>query len=310
MSLDLDERQRAMLQEIGVRVWLPEAVADAPLVTQAPVATPTPQRVAPTPHGAAPTPADRPPMPSASAIENIAVHAISTGATAQKSLKTQVPDATVATPAVLVEGIAGMDWPTLAQAIADCQACQLCSGRRAPVFGGSDAAAPRQADWLVVGEPPDEAEERLGAPFADQAGQLLDNMLKAVGVSRRGAEDGATAAAAAKAAYVTNVVKCLPATVRNPTPQELAVCENFLRREVALVRPKVILAMGRFAAQTLLHGSLPEGSKTPFGKLRGQIYRYQGIPVVVTYHPRYLLRTQQDKARAWADLCLALDVMR
>ena len=302
MSLDLDERQRAMLQEMGVRVWLPEAVADAPLVTEAPVATPAPQRVAPQ------ASADRPPMSSASAIENIAVHAISTGATAQKSLKTQVPDATVVTPAVLVEGIAGMDWPTLAQAIADCQACQLCSGRRAPVFGGSDAAAPRQADWLVVGEPPDEAEERLGAPFADQAGQLLDNMLKAVGVSRRGAEGGAMAAA--KAAYVTNVVKCLPATVRNPTPQELAVCENFLRREVALVRPKVILAMGRFAAQTLLHGSLPEGSKTPFGKLRGKIYRYQGIPVVVTYHPRYLLRTQQDKARAWADLCLALDVMR
>lgn len=306
MSLDLDERQRAMLQEMGVRVWLPEAVADAPLVTQAPAATPAPQRVAPTPQVAAQAPADRPPMPAASAIENIAVNAISTGAAAQKSLKTQVPDATVATPAVLVEGIAGMDWPTLAQAIADCQACQLCSGRRAPVFGGSDAAAPRQADWLVVGEPPDEAEERAGVPFAEQAGQLLDNMLKAVGVSRRGAEGGA----AAKAAYVTNVVKCLPATVRNPTPQELAVCENFLRREVALVRPKVILAMGRFAAQTLLHGSLPEGSKTPFGKLRGQIYRYQGIPVVVTYHPRYLLRTQQDKARAWADLCLALDVMR
>lgn len=305
MSLDLDDRQRAMLQEMGVRVWLPEAVAVAPVVAEVPVAATAPPRVAPTPQAAAHVPADRPPMPSASAIENIAFGAISTGATAQKSLNTQRPDSTAATPAVLADGIAGMDWPTLAQTIADCQACQLCTGRRAPVFGGSDAAAPRRADWLVVGEPPDDAEERAGAPFAEQAGQLLDNMLKAVGVSRRDSQSSA-----ATAAYVTNVVKCRPAVVRNPEPQELALCENYLRREVALVRPKVILAMGRFAAQTLLHGSLPEGTKTPFGKLRGQIYRYQGVPVVVTYHPSYLLRTQQDKARAWADLCLALDVMR
>jgi DNA polymerase len=131
-----------------------------------------------------------------------------------------------------------------------------------------------------------------------------------VGVSRRQAPGEVGELAATKAAYVTNVVKCRPAVVRNPSPQELAVCEHFLRREVALVQPKVILAMGRFAAQTLLQGSLPEGSKLPFGKLRGQVYRYQGIPVIVTYHPSYLLRTQTDKARAWADLCLALDVVR
>jgi uracil-DNA glycosylase family 4 len=206
-----------------------------------------------------------------------------------------------------------MDWAALAQTVASCQACKLCTGRRAPVFGAAQVGAAgatqtlRQADWLVVGEPPDEAEERAGAPFADQAGQLLDNMLKAVGVRRRAMNRAEGAESRATAAYVTNVVKCRPASVRNPEPQELAACEVYLRREVALVQPKVILAMGRFAAQTLLRDSLPEVASIPLGKLRGQIYRYQGIPVVVTYHPSYLLRTQQDKARAWADLCLALE---
>ena len=130
-------------------------------------------------------------------------------------------------------------------------------------------------------------------------------MGKAVGVSRR--EAGVNGAAAA---YVTNVVKCRPAVVRMPDPQELATCAHYLRREVALVQPKVILAMGRLAAQSLLQDSLPGVASIPLGKLRGQTYRYQGIPVVVTYHPTYLLRTPQDKARAWADLCLALDEAR
>ncbi len=211
------------------------------------------------------------------------------------------PDGPVSTG--LVDGIAAMDWATLADTVASCQACQLCTGRRMPVFGAADA--PVQSDWLVVGEPPEEAEERQGAPFADQAGQLLDNMLKAVGASRGdGQRSGATAA------YVTNVVKCRPAVVRNPSVQDLATCEHFLRREVALVQPKVILAMGRFAVQTLLQDSRPEVASIPLGKLRGQVYRYQGIPVVATYHPTYLLRTQQDKARAWADLCLGLEAMR
>ncbi|MDO9165966.1 MAG: uracil-DNA glycosylase [Rhodoferax sp.] len=287
MSLDLDQRQRAMLQEMGVRVWLPEAVADVAIVAEA---SGSEEETA-----------------AAVAIEIIAIEAINTGATASKLSESRVPDrrepAPPVAPAGLTDGIAGMDWPTLAQAVASCQACALCTGRRAPVFGAADAEAPRQADWLVVGEPPDEAEERLGAPFADQTGQLLDNMLKALGVSRRG---GTTSRA--NAAYVTNVVKCRPAVVRNPDAQELAACENYLRREVALVQPKVILAMGRFAAQALLQGSLPEVASIPLGKLRGQIYRYHGIPVVVSYHPSYLLRTQQDKARAWADLCLALEL--
>jgi len=288
MSLDLDQRQRAMLQEMGVRVWLPETVADVAIAAEAS--------------------GSEEETTAAVAIEIIAIEAINTGASASKPSESRVPDlrepAPPVAPAGLPDGIAGMDWPTLAQTVASCQACALRIGRRAPVFGAADVEVPRQADWLVVGEPPDEAEERLGAPFADQAGQLLDNMLKALGVSRRGGSSRASAA------YVTNVVKCRPAVVRNPDAQELAACENYLRREVALVQPKVILAMGRFAAQALLQGSLPEVASIPLGKLRGQIYRYQGIPVVVSYHPTYLLRTQQDKARAWSDLCLALDVMQ
>ena len=310
MSLDLDTRQRAILQEMGIHVWLPEPEVDLPLPVREPVAAPIPRSVALAPEQV-PAASGMASMPSAAAIESIAVHAINTGAAALKALQVPVPDAGLAAPGVLADGIAAMDGPTLADTVAHCQACTLCEGRRAPVLGGALAGhALRQADWLVVGEPPDESEERADTPFADQAGELLDNMLKAVGVRRQGLEDGAAVTGAAQSAYITNVVKCRPAMVRNPTPAELALCENYLRREVALVQPRVILAMGRFAAQTLLRGSLPEGSKLPFGKLRGQIYRYQGIPVIVTYHPTYLLRNQADKARAWADLCLALQVVR
>ena len=302
MSLDLDTRQRAMLQEMGVHVWLPEPVADEPArVEVARSAAPVPRDVA-----------HAPPLLDAYAIEKIAINAINTPATALISSKpseflkrvvTPPTSATAASPAaalsaVMAEGIEGMDWTGLAHAVADCQACKLCTGRRAPVFGRSDAEAPRQSDWLVVGDPPDDDEERGGEPFAGQAGQLLDNMLKAVGVSRRDAQG--------PAAYVTNIVKCRPAVVRIPSLQELATCENYLRREIALVQPKVIVAMGRFAAQTLLRDSVPEVASIPLGKLRGLNHRYQGIPVVVTYPPSYLLRTQQDKARAWADLCWAL----
>lgn len=297
MSLDLDTRQRAMLQEMGVHVWLPEP-AKAPVVV-------TPTAVVAVS-----------PKPTAVAIEKIATQATLSATTATKALK-PLPTAHLATAPTepgndtLAAGIADMDWPTLSNALRQCQACKLCTGRRAPVFEAANAAldATWHADWLVVGDPPDENEEREGTPFVDQTGQLLDNMLKAVGVARRNrAENSTEPRLPANTAYVTQVVKCRTDPARNPTPQELATCAHFLRREVALVQPKVIVAMGRFAAQTLLHGSLPEGSKTPFGKLRGTVYRFQGIPVVVTYHPSYLLRTPLDKARAWADLCLAVAV--
>lgn len=273
MSLDLDSRQRAMLQEMGLRVWWPETVPAAPLA----------------------------------AAESVAAEPLNTRPADLTVAQTRTQGAGLAAPSGLLalpDGIANMDWTTLAQGIAQCQACKLCLGRRGAVFG----AAPRQAVWLVLGEPPDDNEERLGSPFAGQAGQLLDNMLKAVGVSRHGVDGGASDRA--RTAYVTNVVKCRPSPPRNPQPQELAACENYLRRELALVQPKVILALGRFAAQTLLQGSVPGVAGIPLGKLRGQIHRYQGVPVIVSYHPTYLLRTPQDKGRAWADLCLALEAVK
>ena len=193
-----------------------------------------------------------------------------------------------------------MNWPELAAAVSVCTACTLCIGRKAPVFAAEPSA--RQTDWLIVGEPPDESEERAGVPFADQAGQLLDNMLRAVQLARDGTGNAG--------ARITNVVKCRTAPVRNPQAEELATCAAYLRREIALVRPKVILAMGRFAALSLLAESSPELASLPFGKLRGQVYRYQGVPVVVTYHPSRLLRAQEDKVGAWADLCLAQSVVR
>ena len=295
MSLDLDIRQRAMLQEMGLRVWLPE-----PNVVAAP---------APLKASALRSVLSAPQQPTAAPIKNSAAHPADAGASDPQPSKigTAVPDPATPAPAarapdLAVLDMAALDWPALAHTVAHCEACQLCRGRRAPVFNAASADhAPGPADWMLVGEPPDEAEERAGSPFAAQAGQLLDNMLKSLGLSRQG-EPGSPATTA----YVTNVVKCRPAAQRTPEPQELATCESYLRREVALVQPKVILALGRFAAQTLLRASLPDVATIPLGKLRGPVYHYQGIPVVVSYHPSYLLRTPLDKARAWADWCLAL----
>ena len=149
---------------------------------------------------------------------------------------------------------------------------------------------PQRADWMVIGEAPGENEDLQGEPFVGQAGKLLDNMLRAIGLDRR------------RNVYIANVLKCRPPGNRNPDPQEVAQCEPFLRRQVELVQPRIILAMGRFAVQSLLQ------SQEPVGKLRGRVHSYQGVPLVVTYHPAYLLRNLADKAKAWSDLCLALEV--
>jgi uracil-DNA glycosylase family 4 len=275
MSLDLDERQRAMLQEMGVRVWLP-----APVLASPKLQPPTQDTQRP---------------PAQFAIKNIAEEP-----TAAKPKAVFLPESVVSAAPLT----RALDGPALVQAVAACQACQLCSGRRAPVFGRPGPVQP--ADWLVLGEPPDEDEEQAGSAFAGPAGQLLDNMLRALHLTR---DTGDATAAPAGRAYLSNVVKCRPAVVRIPQPQELLACEPFLQREIALVRPKVILAMGRFAAQALLQGSQPEAATLPLGKLRGQTYQYQGVPVIVTYHPGYLLRSQADKARAWLDLCRARAVV-
>ena len=183
-------------------------------------------------------------------------------------------------------GVDAMQWEELGAAVAACRACNLCGGRRHAVLGAGDV----QADWLIVGDPPGEQEDAEGKPFVGQAGKLLDNMLRALGLAR---DDKV---------YIANVLKCRPPGNRNPEPDEIAQCEPFLRRQVELLQPKIIVAMGRFAVQSLL------GSGDALGKLRGQRHEYAGVPVVVTYHPAYLLRNLPDKAKAWADLCLAREI--
>lgn len=191
------------------------------------------------------------------------------------------------TPVMPPSDVAGMDWPALREAVRACTACGLCQTRKNTVFG---VGAPR-ADWMVVGEAPGEHEDLQGEPFVGQAGKLLDNMLLTLGLGR--GREGA------QSVFIANVLKCRPPGNRNPAPEEIAQCEPFLRRQVALVQPRIILAMGRFAVQSLLQSS------EPIGKLRGRVHHYQGVPLVVTYHPAYLLRNLPDKAKAWADLCLA-----
>jgi DNA polymerase len=156
-----------------------------------------------------------------------------------------------------------------------------------------------RAHWMIVGEAPGEQEDLRGEPFVGAAGQLLDAMLRAVGLSR--ADDAALEPA--RQAYIANTLKCRPPRNRNPEREEMARCEPFLVRQIELLRPRLILAMGRFAVQSLLR------TEEPIGRLRGRVHRYQGVPVVVTYHPAYLLRNLPDKAKAWEDLCLALQTM-
>ena len=262
MSLDLDDRQRAMLREMNVEVWWPKpaVLVEAPSVR----------------------------------VERAPV------------VQTVRPAQSSAVPITIATSASTLSWPDLQQAVATCQACALCEGRQHTVFGAGqaapDAQSAPQVDWLIVGEAPGENEDRTGEPFVGQAGQLLDNMLKAMGLSRR------------EKVYIVNVIKCRPPGNRNPEAAEIAQCEPYLRRQIELLQPKVILAMGRYAANSLLQMSVPDVHKMPLGKLRGQVYHYASadrqVPVVATYHPAYLLRNLPEKAKAWADMCLAMQVMK
>jgi uracil-DNA glycosylase len=196
-----------------------------------------------------------------------------------------LPDAPAGRAEPAAPAVATLDWDALAERVASCQRCKLCGKRTNTVFGVGD----RDADWMLIGEAPGENEDRQGEPFVGQAGKLLDNMLQALSMKR------------GENVYIANVIKCRPPGNRNPEPDEVARCEPYLQRQVALVKPKLIVALGRFAAQTLLKS---EGS---IASLRGRVHEYEGVPVIVTYHPAYLLRSLQDKSKAWADLCLARD---
>ncbi|WP_333845971.1 uracil-DNA glycosylase [Limnohabitans sp.] len=269
-TLHLDQRQRAMLAEMGVRVWSP--LSETPVMDAAVVEIEQP-------HGFV-------------AAGELATQAIA-DAIKPAPILIQRPD-----------GIDQMDWSTLHTTVSGCQACSLCSSRQHTVFGvgapAADGQAP-QVDWLIVGETPGEEEDLQGKPFVGQVGQLLDNMLGAMKLSRTGART-----AEGGGVYIANVLKCRPPGNRNPKPEEVAQCLPYLERQVALLKPKMIVAMGRFAVQALLRDSVPELEGTPYGKLRGRVYQYQNVPVVVTYHPAYVLRNLSEKAKVWADLCLAM----
>jgi uracil-DNA glycosylase family 4 len=190
--------------------------------------------------------------------------------------------------------IARMDWNELRASVAACVACPLCKTRTQTVFGVGHPSA----RWMIVGEAPGAEEDARGEPFVGQAGRLLDNMLASIGLSRH-AQD-------ASSVYIANVLKCRPPGNRNPEPAEAAACEPYLRRQIALVRPALIVVMGRVAAQSLL------ATDATVASLRGRVHRIvveeRLIPVVVTYHPAYLLRNLNDKAKSWADLCFAREV--
>jgi DNA polymerase len=179
-------------------------------------------------------------------------------------------------------------WDTLAEAVAHCTACKLSSTRTQGVLGVGDC----NADWLIVGEAPGADEDAQGEPFVGQAGRLLDAMLASVGLKR------------GDNVYITNVLKSHPPGNRDPESDEVAACRPYLLAQIELIQPKLILALGRFAAQSLLD------TDETIARLRGRVHQFRNVPLVVTYHPAYLLRTPSDKARAWEDLCLARRTMQ
>jgi uracil-DNA glycosylase family 4 len=195
---------------------------------------------------------------------------------------------TVAPPSFRKAEIADMDWEALEAAVKACEACSLAQTRIQTVFGVGD----RNAEWLFVGEAPGAEEDRRGEPFVGQAGKLLDNMLAAISLKR------------GDNVYIANVLKCRPPENRDPHGEEVVTCDPFLKRQVELIKPRLIVAMGRFAAQSLLN------TDSSIGALRGKQHDYNGVPVIVTYHPAYLLRNLTDKAKAWEDLCYARRTMR
>jgi len=300
MSQNTFAASARVLEEIGVGpVWVRRhlAVETAEAVEQEPQVTVTSASPA---GAAAPAPApQRPPQPVARPAPTSAP-APDDGLPPWLS---EMSDVDMAPPGFMPDdddddepvirinpAIATMDWAKLKETVAECRQCGLCNGRKKTVFGVGD----EKAKWLFIGEGPGRNEDMQGEPFVGPAGKLLDNMLVAMGLKR------------GENAYIANIVKCRPTDEggkdRPPSPQEVASCLPYLQRQIALIQPTVLVALGKTAALSLL-GLDPA---TPVSKLRGTVHRYQDLPLVVTYHPAYLLRQLGDKGKAWADLCLAM----
>jgi len=202
------------------------------------------------------------------------------------------PDEPTATPAPAGDAVAAMDWDELERAVAGCTACGLCKTRTRTVFG----VGHRTAQWMVIGEGPGAEEDLRGEPFVGQAGRLLDSILSAAGLGR--------AASGRAGVYIANVVKCRPPGNRDPSASEAAECLPYLEQQIALLNPRIMLAVGRIAAQNLLR------TDAPLTRLRRQVHAFgpSRLPLVVTYHPAYLLRTPTEKRKAWEDLKFAREV--
>ena len=185
--------------------------------------------------------------------------------------------------------VSGFDWETLQAGVEACTLCELHNSRTQTVFGVGN----RNADWLLIGEAPGRDEDQQGEPFVGRAGQLLNAMLQAIGLQR-------------EQVYIANILKCRPPNNRDPRPEEVVCCEPYLMRQIELIQPRLILALGRIAAQNLLN------TETPIGKLRGRVHQFRstGIPLIATYHPAYLLRSPLEKRKSWQDLQLAFETVQ
>ncbi|MEZ5535908.1 MAG: uracil-DNA glycosylase [Thiolinea sp.] len=284
--MDLHTRNQYM-KAMGIPVWMPRDLC---------IAEPEDEEDTDTNTGAvsADTPPETPPLSTAEAYfkagppADHSEHPNTPSAqqrqrTAPAPAKPELPEVSVSAP-----DCSAMNWSALQQAVAGCQLCALHKSRTQTVFGTGDT----QADWMIIGEAPGAEEDRQGEPFVGRAGKLLNNMLAATALPR-------------SAVYISNVLKCRPPNNRDPKPEESALCRGYLERQIALVNPALIIVVGRIAAHNLLQ------TTTPLGRLRGQVHSLPGsdTPVIVTYHPAYLLRQPAEKRKAWQDLQLARQVM-
>lgn len=284
----MDERRQRYLDAMGIQRWVPKAATPANAAT---VASPGAGAEMPTSNSQAKpsfrhelaldNPVQRPADEYESAPGGFVPESIG-----QEHAKALPPQEIEACTADAHTGLSPT-WEALQAQVSACTACPLHQTRTQTVFGVGN----RRAGWLVIGEAPGEQEDLQGEPFVGRAGQLLNEMLRATGQDR---ED----------VYIANILKCRPPGNRDPRPEEAAACASYLQRQVELIHPRIILAVGRIAAQNLLK------TDTPVGKLRGRIHRYGAIPLVVVYHPAYLLRSLTEKRKAWDDLRLALRAYR
>jgi len=263
------ELSRRYLHAMGVPVWRSR---------EADIDTPEPEEIPPPPEGVS-----QPATPDALHEEDgmIGESAKSAAVEPEPPGGGTEPPPQVAPDVAPGDGVAGMDWERLSATVASCRACELCETRTQTVFGVGN----RQADLMIIGEAPGADEDRQGEPFVGRAGQLLNLMLAAIGLQR-------------EQVFIANILKCRPPQNRDPRPEEAFRCSPYLMRQIALVRPRVLLSVGRISAQKLLE------TDRPIGKLRGRwfVFGPDETPLTVTYHPAYLLRSPDQKAKAWQDL--------